>query len=57
MFLVKFHTFGFILEKYATLTHFSAQYMIIKACLTHAHSLYAVVASLNCLEMKHSHRL
>jgi hypothetical protein len=54
-FLVKFHIFVFILKKYATVTtnkHFGSQYVITKVCLTHAHSLYAVLTSVWCLEMK-----
>jgi hypothetical protein len=46
MFFVNFHTFGFILKKYASVTidmHFSAKYVITKAYFTHAHSVYAVI--------------
>jgi hypothetical protein len=42
-FLVKFCTFGFILKKPATDMHISFQYMITKACLTHAHSVYTIL--------------
>jgi hypothetical protein len=41
-FLAKFRTFGFILEKYATVatdTRFSSYYVITKARLTHALSV------------------
>jgi hypothetical protein len=58
-FLYKFHTFGFILKKYATVVtdmHFSSQYTITKLCLTHAHSLYAVLTGDWCLAIKHDHR-
>jgi hypothetical protein len=58
-FSVEFRTFGFILKKYATFAtnvHFRSQYMITKECLTHAHSLYAVLTGIWCLEMKHGHR-
>jgi hypothetical protein len=57
-FLVKFHTFGFIL-KYTTLMtgiQFSLQCMIIKACVTHAHSVYGVLTGVWCLEMKQNRR-
>jgi hypothetical protein len=58
IFLDKVHTFGFILKKYANDMHFSSQYMITKACLTHAQSLYsyAVLTGVWCLEMKHDHK-
>jgi hypothetical protein len=58
IFLVKFHTFGFILKKYtAVITgmHFISQYVITKVCLTHAHTLYAVLTGIWHLEMKHNH--
>jgi hypothetical protein len=35
--------------------HFSSQYVITEACLTHAHSVYAAL-TIRCLEMKHNHR-
>jgi hypothetical protein len=57
-FLVKFW-FGFILKKYTTVAtniHFSSQYMIKKVCLTHAHSLCAVLTGVWCLEVKHNCR-
>jgi hypothetical protein len=58
-FLVKFHTFGFILKKCATVAtdmHFSSQYVIRKVCLTHAHSVYGILTGIWYLEMKHDHR-
>jgi hypothetical protein len=58
-FLVKFRTVGFILKKYTTVAtdmHFSFLYVITKSCLTHAHSVYAILTSVWCLEMKHDHR-
>jgi hypothetical protein len=58
-FLVKFCTFGFILKKYATVStdmHFSSKYVITKVCLTWAHSLYAFLTGIWCLEMKRDHR-
>jgi hypothetical protein len=58
-FLVKFRTFGFILIKcvaLATDMHFISQCIITKACLTRAHSVYAVLICIWCLEMKHNHR-
>jgi hypothetical protein len=57
--LVKFHTFGFILKKYATVAtdmYVSSHHMITKVCLTHAYSLYAVLTGVWCLQMKHGHR-
>jgi hypothetical protein len=58
-FFAKFHTFGFILKRYATATtdmHFSSQYMITKLCLTCARSLYTALTSIWCPEIKHNHR-
>jgi hypothetical protein len=58
-FLVKFCTFGFILKTYATIAtdmHFSSKYVTTKICLTHTHTLYAVLTGVRCLEMKHDHR-
>jgi hypothetical protein len=40
----------------ATVMHFSSQYMITKVCLTDAHSPYAVLIGVWCLEMKQDHR-
>jgi hypothetical protein len=36
--------------------HFSFQYMIIKTCLTHAHSVYAVLTGIWCIEMTRDRR-
>jgi hypothetical protein len=57
--LVKFHTLGFILKKYATIASdicVSSYCVITKLCLTRAHSLYSVLTGICCLEMKHNHR-
>jgi hypothetical protein len=57
-FLVEFCTFGFTLKKYTIVTtdiHFSSIRVITKVCLTHVRSLYAVLTSVWCLEMKHDH--
>jgi hypothetical protein len=59
IFLVKFRIFGFIFKKYPTVAtdmHFSSQYVIIEARLTHVPSAYAVLTGVWCLEMKHDHR-
>jgi hypothetical protein len=57
--LVKLHTFGFILKKYATAAtdmYFSSQYVNTKACLTNAYLLNAVLTGVWCLEVKHNCR-
>jgi hypothetical protein len=54
-FLVKFHTFGFILKKSAIVTtdfHFCSDYVISYLCLIHAYSIHAALTGIWCLEMK-----
>jgi hypothetical protein len=55
-FLLEFCTFGFILKKSATDFHFCLDYMISCVCLSHSHSIYAVLTCLWYSEIKHAHR-
>jgi hypothetical protein len=58
IFLVKFHTFGYILKKSAIVAtdfHFHSDYVISYICLSHSLLINAVLTGVWCVEMKQNH--
>jgi hypothetical protein len=59
MFFITIPNFWLYSQKYgavATDMHFSFHYVVTKACLIHALSVYAVLTGVWCSETKHDHR-